>query len=238
MKLLFRLCLSLLFTASIYQQSYADSMLPYKPYEVQDGNCTLKSSPASQEQYNCIDCNSNAGKTSLYQNGKLIAEYPWYAQADVFCGCRSEHISKFNENGQVNCVCNNENCEPSVVRHEKWPAGSSASDTKIALEFYKGAKKLKTYSTLDIAMLPDNVVRTASHYFYLRQSAGYKRGVYSITTIDGREIQFNLLNGEVLSGVVQTSAGPQLCYDNDVSNICVLIKSKEEIDENAKDKKS
>lgn len=93
----------------------------------------------------------------------------------------------------------------ALIRFGGWPGGRKASDKALAFSFYLGNKLLKTYSSLDIAESPDNVVSSVSHHVYshgpgkIIHNSEQKRFEFSIERVDGIVLTFNIENGELLS---------------------------------------
>ena len=112
----------------------------------------------------------------------------------------------------------------AIVRRGLWPQGRKANSGSLALEFYLNDQLLKRYSTLDIAVVPDNVSASVSHHRVFGLIHGFRvryplpqelrapddadetkeprvrrtpREVFfEVQTIDGRLLIFDLWEGE------------------------------------------
>lgn len=132
------------------------------------------------------------GVTRIYRVGKdqdvLEHTYGWYAP-QVYLSGASE--------------------KTSVVRMGPWNRGREAGANDLALAFYYDGHLLKSYSTLDIAGRPDNVKASVSHYRWCQQVGGYgwvaspSSGrliwVFTLETIDGRTLSFDVRTGAIVS---------------------------------------
>lgn len=90
----------------------------------------------------------------------------------------------------------------SVVRFGPWARGHTASASHLAIGFYFKEKKLKEYSTLDIAGSPENVSASVSHYTVFEEVLGYRwlsgnKAVFDVKTTDGRTLSFDPATGEL-----------------------------------------
>lgn len=139
------------------------------------------------------------GVTRVYRVEKeqdvLVHTYEWY----------SSHIYLSELNRKV-----------SVVRFGPWNRGRQASSDDLALALYYDGKFLKSYSTLDIAGRPDNVKTSFSHYWWYKRVIGYGHNVsppsvnliygFSVETLDGRTLCFDVTTGELLKGARRVSS--------------------------------
>ncbi len=91
------------------------------------------------------DNHGTVGVTKIYRaaSDSLICEFPWYAPQLYLHQLGSD---------------------VAIVRRGRWPQGRKANSGSLALEFYLNDKLLKRYSTLDIAVVPDNVSASVSHH--------------------------------------------------------------------------
>ena len=153
------------------------------------------------------DNRGTVGVTKIYRVGKtgdrLICEFPWYAS----------QLYLYQLGSDV-----------AIVRRGRWPQGRKANSDSLALEFYLNDKLLKRYSTLDIAVVPENVSASMSHHRVLGLIHGFRvrdplpaesqapddadepkeprvrrthREVFfEVQTIDGRLLIFDLWKGE------------------------------------------
>ncbi len=153
------------------------------------------------------DNSGTAGVTKIYRVGKagdrLICEFPWYA--------RQLYLHQLGS-------------DVAIVRRGLWPQGRKANSGSLALEFYLNDQLLKRYSTLDIAVVPDNVSASVSHHRVFGLIHGFRvrfplpaeaqapddadktkeprvrrtpREVFfEVQTIDGRLLIFDLWKGE------------------------------------------
>ena len=131
------------------------------------------------------------GVTKIYRVGEdqdvLEHTYDWYAAQVYLSGA---------------------NKKTSVVRFGPWSQGHEANTNDLALAFYYDGRLLKSYSTLDIAGKPNNVTHSVSHYTWRQGIRGYgwlksassKYLIYGFTlkTIDGRTLCFNVQTGELV----------------------------------------
>ncbi len=91
------------------------------------------------------DYHGTVGVTKIYRAGSdsLICEFPWYTSQLYLHQLGSD---------------------VAIVRRGLWPQGRKANSGSLALEFYLNDQLLKRYSTLDIAVVPDNVSDSVSHH--------------------------------------------------------------------------
>lgn len=86
-----------------------------------------------------------------------------------------------------------------LTRFGDWPTGDSPKKEDLAVAFYKQGKLIRTYSTADLIVDPKKVRVTVSHYQWLAEGQHghfyYKQ--FGLTTIEGREIIFDLESGEI-----------------------------------------
>ena len=98
-----------------------------------------------------------AGVTKIYRVRKtgdeLICEFPWYAH----------QLYLYQLSSDV-----------AIVRRGPWPRGRKANSGSLALQFYLNDQPLKRYSTLDIAVLPDNVFASVSHHMVFGRIHGFR----------------------------------------------------------------
>ncbi len=153
------------------------------------------------------DYHGTVGVTKIYRVRKtgetLICEFPWY----------TNQLYLYQLGSDV-----------AIVRRGLWPKGRKANSGSLALEFYLNDQLLKRYSTLDIAVVPDNVSASASHHRVFGLIHGFRvrfplpaetqapddadktkeprvrrtpREVFfEVQTIDGRLLIFDLWEGE------------------------------------------
>jgi hypothetical protein len=90
----------------------------------------------------------------------------------------------------------------SVVQMGPWARGQSASHGDLAFAFYYDGKLVRSYSTLDIAGLPDKVSRSVSHYAVIRKVLGYadkgNSTIFEVETEDGKRLAFDAATGEAV----------------------------------------
>ncbi|MDA1314545.1 MAG: hypothetical protein O2968_14490 [Acidobacteria bacterium] len=147
------------------------------------GRCYVKSVPA--ESY------GGKGTTHVLQvsdsQDTVVHSYDWFSQ-------------------RVQIACNvSDGLTPtgvSVVRFGPWARGRTASSEHLAIGFYFKGKKLKAYSTLDIAGDPENVSSSVSHYTVFEEVLGYRwlggnKAVFEVKTTDGRTLAFDPATGEL-----------------------------------------
>jgi hypothetical protein len=88
----------------------------------------------------------------------------------------------------------------AIVRFGPWSRGIEARADHLAIAFHAGGRLLRSYSTLDIAGVPENVSRSVSHYSVLEpQVEGFvpdgDRMVFRVRTVDGRRLTFEPSTG-------------------------------------------
>lgn len=148
------------------------------------GRCYAKSVPT--ERYGA------KGTTLVWQvsdaQDTLVHSYDWFSQ-------------------RIHLACNvSDGLTPvgiSVVRFGPWARGRAASREHFAIGFYFKGKKLKEYSTLDIAGDPENVSASVSHYTVIEEVLGYRwlegnKAVFEVKTNDGRTLSFDAATGGLL----------------------------------------
>jgi hypothetical protein len=128
------------------------------------------------------------GKTRVYQRGrwndKVLHTYKWYAWRIL--------VEKTPSG-------------VALVRFGPWPGGTYASEEAHAFSFYLGGKLLKSYSTLEIAGSPSNVLPSTSHHIAFRNStsirfnANTSRYEFKTETLDGQLLTFNVETGQLIS---------------------------------------
>ena len=146
------------------------------------GRCYAKSVPAE----------SYGGKGTTYvlqvndSQDTLLHTYDWFSQ-------------------EIQLACNvSDGLTPtgiSLVRFGPWARGRVASREQLAVGFYFKGKKLKEYSTLDIAGEPENVSTSVSHYTVFEKVLGYRwlggnKAVFEVKTSDGRMLSFDPATAE------------------------------------------
>ena len=156
------------------------------------------------------DNSGTVGVTKIYRVRKtgetLIREFPWYT--------RQLYLHQLGS-------------DVAIVRRGLWPRGHKANSGSLALEFYLNDKLLKRYSTLDIAVVPENVSASVSHHRVLglihgfrvrdplpaeaqatdeadeieepRERRTHREVFFEVQTIDGRLLIFDLWKGEQVS---------------------------------------
>ncbi|NNC36417.1 MAG: hypothetical protein EX271_08140 [Acidimicrobiales bacterium] len=165
------------------------------------GRCYAKSVPA--RVFDRDDEPRQLGQTNIYRVGEeddvLIETYDWFAQS-VFLHCP----------GASN---------PLIVRLGHWQRGQDPKSDHLAIAFYKNGQTVKSYSTLDIAggeltETPSfsrfkNVSASVSHYTVFKTPPALvkivknegtrfaEEWVVTATTIDGRELVFDLKTGDI-----------------------------------------
>ncbi|MCH8823030.1 MAG: hypothetical protein IH984_05925 [Planctomycetes bacterium] len=152
------------------------------------------------------DNHGTVGVTKIYRvaaGDQLICEFPWYT--------RQLYLYQLGS-------------DVAIVRKGLWPRGRKANPDSLSLEFYLNDKLLKRYSTLDIAVGPDNVFASVSHHRVISRIHGFRRRVplppesqapddadktkeprerrtprdvfFEVQTTDGRLLIFDLWAGE------------------------------------------
>ena len=167
------------------------------------GRCYAKSVP--QHIYDPQNGPRQAGRTAVYrvepEQDVLLHRFDWFSQK-LF----------------LNCGAGN---EFSLARLGPWHRGHEPRQDHLAIAFYKNGTLLKSYSTLDIASLSDpgaagrpgaeTISRSVSHYSVfgagpemvkiVEQDGPVFREswVVSATTVDGDELTFSMISGELIS---------------------------------------
>ena len=87
-----------------------------------------------------------------------------------------------------------------LVRMGDWPGGSEPSDSDLAIAFYEDGKLLKQYSTKQLIRDPSKVVRSVSHYQFLREVRGFQpyTKMFTIVAVDGTEYTFDVRHGDIV----------------------------------------
>ena len=153
------------------------------PYPIvvsgQDGTCYVKSVP--------FHISGTSGITRVYrvdaEEDELKGTYDWYSFG-IYPWCYSQGSSV------------------AIVRVDSWSLGREAQREHSAISFFVDGELLKQYPTLDIAIEPENVVASVSHYRVFRQVEGVVkdgsgRVYFSVITIDGREMRFEIGTGNI-----------------------------------------
>jgi hypothetical protein len=129
------------------------------------------------------------GRTRIYRVGRdedtLEHEFDWYAITVHLCGTSDG---------------------TSVVRMGPWNRGGEPKKDDLALAFYFAGNLVHSYSTLDIALKPQNVQASVSHYQWAKRVHGYcwlqgpggQRKGFALETMDGRTLSFDMKTGELL----------------------------------------
>ena len=146
------------------------------------GQCYAKSIPA--ESY------GNAGRTLIYRvtegADELVHEYGWFSQ-------------------QIYLACNASDSKSptgvAAVSMGPWARGHEASEDVLALAFHFDGKTVRKYSTLQIAVKPENVSQSVSHYTVIDEVLGFRwvrsnEYVFEVRTTDGRTLTFDAVTGE------------------------------------------
>ncbi len=174
-----------------------------KVFASSTGYFYARSEPASRSSTRRTE-----GVTKVYRAHKtgdeLICEFPWY----------TKQLYLYQLGSDI-----------AIVRKGRWPQGRKANSDSLSLEFYLNDKLLKRYSTLDIALVPDNVTNSVSHHRVLSQIHGFRARVpvtpepqvpdddadvtkksrerrtplevfFEVQTMDGRLLIFDLWKGE------------------------------------------
>jgi hypothetical protein len=161
----------------------ADSPAPAKRFTVYSADKSVRVDSIPKDTF------GSKGKTQVFDvthRKKLLYQFDWYAN-----GLRVERTPS----------------GISLIRFGAWPWGQKASRDVPAFSFYLGEKLLKSYSTLDIAGDPDNVISSVSHHIYahgeraIRYNAQQRRFELGIERIDGRFLTFDIETGEMLSNI-------------------------------------
>jgi hypothetical protein len=156
----------------------ADEEIAKYPYVQSIGNYYVKSVPS--------DSSGTKGTTRIYRvtdkNDEIVHTFDWYAP---------QLALQRTDKGIL------------LVRHGNWPRGHQANNDELAIAFYLNGKLLRSYSTLDIAGKPDNIIPSKSHYTVIETHIGFrnvegKMYAYDIKTTDGRTISFNIDTGEII----------------------------------------
>lgn len=165
------------------------------------GRCYAKSVP--KHIYDPQGELRQQGSTEVYQVGDtkdvLVQQYDWFSQG-LIVRCRP-------------------GSDTIVVRLGPWQRGHNPSADHLAIAFYQGGKLLKRYSTLDIAggkkakagafSEYKNVSASVSHYTVFAALPEFIKitentgaifrddWVVKATTVDGRELVFDVATGEL-----------------------------------------
>ena len=134
------------------------------------------------------------GTTEVYvlgSDGEKIpnAKYDWYA-FQMYVKCFK------NSSGKTSVL---------LIRGHGWSQGLQANDNALAYAFYVDGKLMNRYSTLDLALFPENVEHSVSHYMFLQKILGihepllWGQDVFQVITLDGRTVSFDLPSGNVTS---------------------------------------
>jgi len=86
-----------------------------------------------------------------------------------------------------------------LVRIGDWPRGAGPKKEDLAVEFYRRGKFVASYSTFDLVKDHRKVRRSVSHYDWLAEGPPslIHETEFSLTTIDGRNIVFDLTSGAI-----------------------------------------
>jgi hypothetical protein len=167
----------------------ADTETPSYPHVAADeyGRCYARSIP--RPEWATDEDTRQAGVTKFYivsnkvDHDLAVHTYDWFAQKTyVMCG-HPDNI---------------------IVRMGPWARGQDASDDDLAFAFYNNGKLVKRYSTLDIAGDKENVMRSLSHYWIIKEDPvakwDGKKWIFSIKTFGDEIISFNPSTGEKIEG--------------------------------------
>lgn len=148
-----------------------------------DGTCYAKSVPASVI--------GSEGTTTIYnvkaRDDERAETYEWYApQLHLLCNVWSDGRS-----------------QTTIARMGPWARGWEANDNDLAIAFYADGKLLHSYSTLDIALKPDNVGGSISHYRVFHTVEGFQwtdssELEFRATRVDGTLLRFDPKTGSIL----------------------------------------
>lgn len=135
-----------------------------------------------------------AGTTTIYRVGQdadtLVYTFDWYSPKIYITGW----------GGGV-----------SIVRMGPWPRGYRASESDLAIAFYRDGRLVRRYSTLDLAGDTHHVQVSVSHYTVIKEVTGFvhlyeKSGDDTVTSDPdygfevvlngGRRMVFDLRTGE------------------------------------------
>jgi hypothetical protein len=150
------------------------------------GRCYTKSVPSGSY--------GSEGSTKVYRveakQDRLVDTYPWFSpRIHLECSTRMP-------DGRY---------AVAVVQFGPWARGQTATAEHLAIAFHAGGRRLRSYSTLDIAGLPERVSASVSHYTVIREVEGFVTvggaSVFRLVTVDGRRLTFDSATGELLSGV-------------------------------------
>ena len=150
------------------------------------GRCYTKSVPSGSY--------GSAGTTRVYwvevKQDRLIDTYPWFSS-----GIHLQCLARMPD-GQY---------AVAVVQLGPWARGQTATAEHLAIAFHAGGRRLRSYSTLDIAGSPERVWASVSHYTVIREVEGFvtvgAASVFRLVTVDGRRMTFDPATGDLLSGV-------------------------------------
>ena len=135
------------------------------------------------------------GVTRIYAAGKeltLLHSYDWFAQT-LYVACAVS-----NGAGII---------AEAVVQFGPWPRGNRPNDETLAVAFHYNGEEVARFSTLDIAGRdPRNASSSVSHYTVIERVIGFSadRRQFSLETVDGRTLTFDVLTGEM----TQAGAAP------------------------------
>ncbi len=182
-----RLCtIGLMFVAPTV--CFADQEIPPTPvlFSTDSGYYFVKSVPESPSRWS-----QTAGVTRVYRTGsnadKLLCEYPWYAH----------RLYLFFDGNDL-----------TLVRLGPWHRAGTAPENGIEIGFYRNGRTVKEYTVADIALSEKNFVHSISHYQITGRVKGIVQGshanYFEIHTMDGRDLRFDMRNGERLEAAGKT----------------------------------
>ena len=150
------------------------------------GRCYTKSVPTATY--------GSQGTTRVYgveaRQDSVINTYPWFSsEVHLQCSTRMPDGSY----------------EVAVVQLGPLARGQRATAEHLAIAFHAGGRRLRSYSTLDIAGSPERVWASVSHYSVIREVEGFvavgAASVFRLVTVDGRLLTFDPATGALLSSV-------------------------------------
>jgi hypothetical protein len=167
------------------------------------GRCYAKSVP--EHIYDPENGPRQSGRTVVYrvepEQDVLLQRFDWFSQK-LFLNCGAGK-------------------EFSLARLGPWHRGHEPRHDHLAIAFYKNGRLLKRYSTLDIARLSspgdagrsgaEGISVSVSHYSVFESGLEMVRivkqdgpvfsesWVVSATTVDGDELAFSMISGELIS---------------------------------------
>lgn len=166
------------------------------------GRCYARSIP--QDHYGPLGLTKLFRVSGQAEGDVKLASYPFFTQR-LYLACNV--AGKPGQRG------------PALVQLGPWARGHKPDAETLAIAFHYDGREVRRYSTLDISGgQMERVSCSVSHYDVFGPIEGFRRlhedrTLFVLTTVDGRELQFDVASGALVQSTPGGPAEPRgACY--------------------------